>query len=244
MRGKVSGPPGQGMRGRDFCRASNRSACRRADPRCRSWAIFPYVRKNHRRRSRSPHLGHHSRYFNRSSSAIRAARQDVSRCSGRRSLTKTGGRTKGCRHPALSFPRRVQRLTQIDFDYLLRDSYSSGTDYGRFDDRWLIEHLQLDGDKPRFCLSHKGLMAAEAYVFARHHMYRTVYFHKTTCAAEVMLRLIFKRFKCLLDEASSKSAKAKTSLPASPPVSYRRLPKRRCRSKPTCRSMIIRLRNS
>ena len=34
-------------------------------------------------------------------------------------------------------------------------------------------------------------------------MYRTVYFHKTSRAAEVMLRLIFKRFKQLVDTAGA-----------------------------------------
>jgi len=40
-------------------------------------------------------------------------------------------------------------------------------------------------------------IAAETYVFARYHMYRAVYFHKTTRAAEVMLRLMFDRYKHL-----------------------------------------------
>ncbi len=40
-------------------------------------------------------------------------------------------------------------------------------------------------------------------------MYRTVYFHKTTRAAEVMLRLVFKRYKELLDGATSKAQRGK-----------------------------------
>jgi HD superfamily phosphohydrolase len=98
--------------------------------------------------------------------------------------------------------------SQLDadrFDYLLRDSYATGTQYGRFDANWLLQHLHLD-DGRRFFLSHKGFAAAEAYVFSRYHMYRTVYFHKTTRAAEVMLRLLFKRFKDLLRTAKTKAA--------------------------------------
>jgi HD superfamily phosphohydrolase len=109
--------------------------------------------------------------------------------------------------------------SQLDadrFDYLLRDSYATGTGCGNFDLNWLIEHLYLDGEKKRFYLSHKGLMAAEEYVFARHHMYRTVYFHKTTRAAEVMLRLVLKRYKQLLEEAASPS-KRKQVIPGAPP---------------------------
>lgn len=102
--------------------------------------------------------------------------------------------------------------SQLDadrFDYLQRDSYATGTDYGRFDDGWLIEHLHLDNDRKRLYLSHKALMAAEAYVFARSRMYRTVYFHKTTRAAEVMLRLLFKRYKLLLEQTQSPRDKNK-----------------------------------
>lgn len=110
--------------------------------------------------------------------------------------------------------------SQLDadrFDYLLRDSYATGTDYGRFDSGWLIEHLHLDGDKKRLYLSHKGLMAAEAYVFARSRMYRTVYFHKTTRAAEVMLRLVLKRYQQLLKSARTDKAK-QSVVPGAPPA--------------------------
>jgi HD superfamily phosphohydrolase len=88
--------------------------------------------------------------------------------------------------------------SQLDadrFDYLLRDSYATGTNYGNFDADWLIEHLFVDESKGRFYLNHKGLHAAESYVYARHHMYQTVYFHKTTRAGEVMLRQVFRRYK-------------------------------------------------
>ncbi len=110
--------------------------------------------------------------------------------------------------------------SQLDadrFDYLLRDSYATGANYGRFDLNWIIEHLYLDNAKKRFYLSHKSLMAAETYVFARYHMYRTVYFHKTTRSAEVMLRLLFKRYKQLLDNAESSEAK-RSVVPHAPPA--------------------------
>ena len=126
------------------------------------------------------------------------------------------------RRDAVIPPHLTQVVSsQLDadrFDYLLRDSYATGTDYGRFDLSWLIEHLYLDDAKKRFYLSHKGFTAAETYVFARYHMYRTVYFHKTTRAAEVMLRLLFKRYKELLERATSKSAKRKVVADAPPSV--------------------------
>jgi len=105
-------------------------------------------------------------------------------------------------------PSYLSRIvsSQLDadrFDYLIRDSHATGTDYGNFDLRWLVQHLFLNEEKGRFYLSAKARSAAEAYVFARYHMYRTVYFHKTVRAAEVMLRLAFQRYKELLERAGS-----------------------------------------
>src|SRR5262245_40129635 len=80
-------------------------------------------------------------------------------------------------------------------DYLLRDSHATGTNYGHFDLQWMLAQLRPDPSGKRFYLTRKGLSSAETYLFARFHMYRTVYFHKTSRAAEVMLKLLFRRFK-------------------------------------------------
>ncbi len=85
-------------------------------------------------------------------------------------------------------------------DYLLRDSHATGAQYGVFDLKWLLLQQKVDPDKKRLCVGKKAAAAAEAYVFARHHMYQTVYFHKTTRAAEVMLKLIFQRYSKILKE--------------------------------------------
>ena len=108
--------------------------------------------------------------------------------------------------------------SQLDadrFDYLLRDSHATGTGYGRFDLGWLMQNLFLD-QKSRFCLGYKALLGAEEYVYARYHMYRAVYFHKTTRAAEVMLRLLFGRYQGLLQEAKSERERQAIA-PGAPP---------------------------
>jgi HD superfamily phosphohydrolase len=69
--------------------------------------------------------------------------------------------------------------------------------------------LRPQSDGRRFFLSRKALSATEAYVFARFHMYRTVYFHKTTRAAEVMLSLLFQRIKDLLGPSPDEAEVAK-----------------------------------
>ena len=88
-------------------------------------------------------------------------------------------------------------------DYLLRDSHATGTNYGNFDLAWMIEQLRPDPDGSRFYLTRKGLAAVETYLFARYHMYRTVYFHKTSRSAEVMLKLLFRRLAELIDAHTS-----------------------------------------
>ena len=113
--------------------------------------------------------------------------------------------------------------SQLDadrFDYLLRDSYSTGAEDGRFDLEWMLQHLDVDSQKRRFYLHRKALFAAETYVFARYHMYRTVYYHKTTRAAEVMLKLLFTRYKLLLADPSENHQPAQV-VPNAPPAVLR-----------------------
>lgn len=86
------------------------------------------------------------------------------------------------------------------FDYLLRDSYSTGANYGKFDLDWIISHLSVNEEKGFLYLDSKSLSAAEQYIFARHHMYNSVYFHKTTRAAEVMLHSLLRRIKDVLQQ--------------------------------------------
>jgi len=95
--------------------------------------------------------------------------------------------------------------SQLDadrWDYLVRDSHHTGTEYGHFDVNWLVSHIYVDTSTShdRLYLSRKAYQAVEGYVFARYHMYQSVYFHKATRASEVMLRLLFNRYKELLQQ--------------------------------------------
>ncbi|MFQ3591594.1 MAG: HD domain-containing protein [Gemmataceae bacterium] len=101
-------------------------------------------------------------------------------------------------------PEYLKRVVsgQLDADrcdYLLRDSHATGTNYGDFDLMWMLAQLRPEPSRKGFYLTRKGLAAAETYLFARYHMYRTVYFHKTSRAAEVMLKLFFRRYREIQD---------------------------------------------
>lgn len=115
--------------------------------------------------------------------------------------------------------------SQLDadrLDYLLRDSYATGTHYGQFNLDWLIHHIVVNGRDGALMLDEKALVEAESYVFARHHMYRTVYFHKTLGAAQVMLNALLRRFQELLGECASDEAR-RGIVPECPPVVIRAL---------------------
>ena len=90
------------------------------------------------------------------------------------------------------------------FDYLLRDSKRTGAKYGEFDAEWLINHTEYDTESKRFYVDKKSLYACEQYIFARYHMYISVYFHKTVRSAEVLFKLLVNRFKELVEEGTIK----------------------------------------
>ncbi|MDG6901821.1 MAG: HD domain-containing protein [Nitrososphaerota archaeon] len=70
-------------------------------------------------------------------------------------------------------------------DYVLRDSYFTGVEYGRVDIRRVIDSLSVaDG---HLALDDAALYAFEALLLARYEMFKTVYFHRTVRAGELML---------------------------------------------------------
>ncbi len=77
-------------------------------------------------------------------------------------------------------------------DYLLRDSYHSGVQYGRFDlNRIANTILAIRGTRgraPRLGFSEGGWHAAEGLVLARYFMFTQVYFHKTRVAYDIHLK--------------------------------------------------------
>jgi len=70
-------------------------------------------------------------------------------------------------------------------DYLLRDSYFTGVEYGKVDVRRVIDSLQVA--EGRLAVEDAALYAFEALLLARYEMFKAVYFHRTVRAAELML---------------------------------------------------------
>jgi HD superfamily phosphohydrolase len=70
-------------------------------------------------------------------------------------------------------------------DYLPRDSYFTGVEYGKVDASRIINSLEVHGKK--LALNQAAMFAFEALMIARFEMFRAVYFHRTVRAAELML---------------------------------------------------------
>jgi HD superfamily phosphohydrolase len=70
-------------------------------------------------------------------------------------------------------------------DYLLRDSYFTGVEYGKVDVHRIINSFEVVKDK--LAISQAALFAFEALMIGRYEMFRAVYFHRTVRAAELMI---------------------------------------------------------
>ena len=70
-------------------------------------------------------------------------------------------------------------------DYLPRDSYFSGVDYGRVDTDRLVRSINVVNDT--LAVKDTALYVLEAMVIARYEMFKAVYFHRSVRAAETML---------------------------------------------------------
>ncbi len=84
--------------------------------------------------------------------------------------------------------------SQLDcdrLDYLLRDSYSTGTSYGQLDLERILNALTIapDGD---LAISPKGLMAVEHYLVVRNLMYRSIYNHRINEVCTWILEQLIK----------------------------------------------------
>jgi uncharacterized protein len=70
-------------------------------------------------------------------------------------------------------------------DYLPRDSYFTGVEYGKVDAQRVIDSLHVA--EGHLVIDDAALYAFEALLLARYEMFKAVYFHRTVRAAEVML---------------------------------------------------------
>jgi len=78
-------------------------------------------------------------------------------------------------------------------DYLLRDSFFCGVNYGKFDADWLVENLiGVEHEEQVFLgLKARAIFAFEDFLLSRYHMFLSVYLHHTPVIMEKMLQRFF-----------------------------------------------------
>lgn len=84
--------------------------------------------------------------------------------------------------------------SQLDcdrMDYLLRDSYFTGTSYGQFDLERVLRTLRVCDN--HLAVKESGVHTIEDYIMARYHMYWQVYYHPVSRSFDVMLNKLFER---------------------------------------------------
>lgn len=75
-------------------------------------------------------------------------------------------------------------------DYLQRDSFYTGVNYGHFDLDWLAQNLscaERDG-KAFLAVGKRAIFAFEDFLLSRYHMFMSVYYHYTPICFDNMLR--------------------------------------------------------
>jgi len=94
-------------------------------------------------------------------------------------------------------PLKVLISSEIDcdrLDYLLRDSYNTGTNYGLIDLERIISALTFSPDG-NISLKPKGICAIEHFLVLRNLMYRTIYNHKINEISTWILQKIINVIK-------------------------------------------------
>lgn len=92
--------------------------------------------------------------------------------------------------------------SQLDcdrIDYLIRDCYFTGVDYGSIDLDWVISNMIID-QKHGIVFNYKALWAIENYLVTRFHMYFQVYFHKSSIFFDLKLQKLFSQLRKLFQE--------------------------------------------
>lgn len=104
--------------------------------------------------------------------------------------------------------------SQLDadrLDYLVRDAYFTGVQYGQTDVHRIANTLTIwhgKGNDPfneTAVVKLKGINAIEDYILGRHLMYKGVYYHKISRGMELLLVNLFKRASKLEDKITNLS---------------------------------------
>ena len=123
------------------------------------------------------------------------------------------GASSRFRHGGLDYAPVLRQIVSSEcdadrMDYLQRDSFYSGVNYGKFDADWLIDNVvAVEREGGVFMgIRSRAIFSFEDFLLSRYHMFATVYLHYTPVIFEKMLAKYF--------ESCSAEGRAEFTLPA------------------------------
>ncbi|AFY74269.1 HD superfamily phosphohydrolase [Synechococcus sp. PCC 7502] len=116
------------------------------------------------------------------------------------------------KYPVTVISQLVSSQLDCDrLDYLQRDGYFTGAQYGHLDLDRILLALNYDPDSQSLVITKKGLVAIEHYLTVRYFMYVQVYNHPKNLAARFGLGKIFERARVVLATKSLPADKTVTA---------------------------------
>jgi HD superfamily phosphohydrolase len=104
------------------------------------------------------------------------------------------------RHGGVDFAPVLRQIVSSEcdadrMDYLQRDSFYSGVNYGKFDADWLIDNVTpvLQDGAVHLGIRSRAIFSFEDFLLSRYHMFATVYLHYTPVIFEKMLAKYFEQ---------------------------------------------------
>jgi len=92
----------------------------------------------------------------------------------------------------------IQSAVDVDkFDFIVRDSYHTGAEYGNVDVFRIIHMLDILNDN--IAVDSGALSALESFILARIESFKSIYFHRVSRAAQIMLATAMEKAKDELD---------------------------------------------
>jgi uncharacterized protein len=113
-------------------------------------------------------------------------------------IVGASSQSKRFRHGGIDYAPLMRQIISSEcdadrMDYLQRDSFYSGVNYGKFDADWLIDNVVPVeiGQSLHLGIRSRAVFSFEDFLLSRYHMFATVYLHHTPVIFEKMLARYF-----------------------------------------------------
>ncbi len=109
-----------------------------------------------------------------------------------------------CRRGKMFMDQVIQSAVDVDkLDFIVRDTYHTGAEYGNVDVFRLIHMLDVLDES--LAVDSGALSALESFILARIESFKSIYFHRVSRAAQIMLAMAMEKAKDDIGLVSFKS---------------------------------------